>query len=346
MRALLNPLLLMLLAASATGAEPVALRAEHFVVPPSTGPVTHVLVQNRLDTPYSGTVRLKLPDGWRLNPAERAVSLKPRETKRVPFAIERAVGAEANAYAVEVTATGGGTRVVRTQRVVCASAPYGKPKTDGRLRDWGDAIPITFVAGGKRTVVRALWNKRQFCLAVEVEEDKLIGYSGKPPAGGFDAVQFALAPRETTTGAQPADKAVRCEFLIAASTGLFARDRCFALIRPGASLAVAQKPRGLAPLELKEAKVAVKRRRGVTCYECAIPSSALPGIRLSVGTELCFSLLVHDPDGTGVRDWGEAAGLWPWRRSRLAWCTWQGAQWGGYVPFDGKIEFGLCSSKH
>ena len=90
----------------------------------------------------------------------------------------------------------------------------------------------------------------------------------------------------------------------------------------------------------------VKRRKGITCYEAAIPFSAIPNIEPTEGREFCFSLLVHDPDGTGLRDLGQTAGLWPWQRTRLAWSSWEGVRWGDYVPFDNKAEWGFCSSKH
>ena len=51
-------------------------------------------------------------------------------------------------------------------------------------------------------------------------------------------------------------------------------------------------------------------------------------------------------DGTGVRDWGEAAGLWPWQQNSLAWSDWPGAKWDGRSPFDNKLPWGLCSSKY
>jgi len=346
MRTLVNPLLLMLWAGSASGGQPVALRAEHFLVPPSGGPVTHVLVRNLRGEPYQGTVGLRLPQGWRASPAERPVALKPRATARLAFTIGGATNLAANAYPVEVAAKGAGSTVVRKQTVVCASAPYFKLRIDGRLGDWADAIPVTFATGGKSTVVRTFWNPRQFCLAVEVAEDKLIGYRAKPPQGGFDAVQFALAPATATTGTRAFQKSTRYEFLLAGSSGLWARDRCFALLTPGDGLAVARERRALEPLALKDARVSVKRRRGITRYECAIPAAAIPGIRLTVGREIRFSLLVHDPDGTGRRDLGERLGLWPSQRNLFAWCTWPGVQWGAEAPFDSKIEWGLCSSKH
>ena len=339
----LAAVLIVSLAASAwPGEAPVALRAEHFVVPPSTGPVTHVVVRNLLEKPYQGTVRLKLPGGWRADPAERAVTLKPGETKRVPFSVQGATNVASNAYAVEVAATGGGATVVRKQEVVCASAPYFKPKIDGRLKDWDDAIPVTFTTKGKRTVVRTFWNKRQFCLAVEVEEDALVGYGKK---ASFDAVQFALAASDATTGAKGDDGAARYEFVVVGGSGLFARARCFALMKPGDPLDMAWQPRKLTGRDLEGARTAVKRRRAVTQYECAIPSSAIPGIRLTVGREIRFSLLVHDPNGTGLRDLGQALGLWPSQRTPYGWSQWHGAQWDGQVPFDSKIEWGLCSSK-
>ena len=178
----------------------------------------------------------------------------------------------------------------------------------------------------------------------EVVVDNLAG-RGTRATGGFYALLFANSPRDAATGTKPADKAARYEFLVVGGAGMFGRARCFALIEPGAALSVAQERRALEPLVLKEAQVAVRRRRGITCYECAIPASAIAGIRLTVGREICFSALVHDPDGTGLRDWGEAAGLWASQRSRLAWCVWEGLEWGRDAPFDNKIEWGLCSSK-
>jgi hypothetical protein len=308
--------------------------------------VTHVVVKNLQDKPWQGTVRLELPDGWAANRGEAEVRLEPGETKRVPFAIQKALNAESNRYVLRIAATGGGHTVAREQTVVCASAPYFRPKIDGRPDEWGDAIPISFICGGKRTTVRTYWNRRHFCLLAEVEEEDLRGYRSKPGEKGFDAVQFALAPAEAVTGTTAEAEAVRYEFLLAAGRGWWHSDKCFLLLKSGDPLATARQPTGLAEKRLKGADVRVRRRKGITCYECAVPWAAMPAIRPMVGRELRFSFLVHDPDGTGIRDWGEAAGLWPWQRSKLAWCMWPGARWNEEPPFDGKIEFGLCTSRH
>jgi len=331
-----------LLVGRVPGAEaPVALRVEQLTVPPATGPLWHVVVQNLLDRAYEGKVAVKPPEGWRLEPAERPVALAPKEAKRIAFTIAKGANLDSNRYPVEVTATGeGGSVVVRRQKVACASAPFFKPKIDGKTGDWDDAIPVTFAVGGKRTVVRTYWNRDEFCLLVEVEEDKLVGYRA---GGEFDAVQFALARRDAPPASQPDGKAARCEFLLASARSA---DKCFALAMPDTALSATQEARDLSGLELRSAKLAVRRSRGVTRYEAALPLSALPGIEPTEGREFCFSLIVHDPDGTGLRDFGEAAGLWPSQRNRLAWSQWQGARWPKDPPFDNRIEWGFCSSKH
>jgi len=328
------------------GEEPVAIRTEHFTVPPATGPIAHVVVQNRLDAPYRGVVRLRLPEGWQAEPAEQPVSLAPKESKRFAFTVAKGgVNLDSNSYSVEAIVTGvDGQRVARKQQIACASAPFSKPRIDGRVGDWGDAIPVTFVSGGKKTVLRTFWNREAFCLLVAVDEERLV--VPRRRGAECDAVQVALSPHPAASDAKAPDKAGRYEFLLVPSASWWARDRCFLLATPDTPLAATQEVRELDPLELRGAKLAVKRSGGTTFYECSLPFAAMPAIAPAEGRELCFSLLVHDPDGTGLRDWGEAAGLWPWQRSRTAWGLWPGARWPKDPPFDNRIEWGLCSSKH
>jgi hypothetical protein len=112
-------------------------------------------------------------------------------------------------------------------------------------------------------------------------------------------------------------------------------------------LADARQQRALGPLVYDDAQVAISRREGVTYYECSIPFKLMRSeIRPSEGREFCLSLLVHDPDGTGLRDWGQAAGLPPSRRTWMAWSPWKGADWGEDPPLDNKVPWGLCSSKY
>ncbi len=330
-------------AAPVAAAEPVALRAESFTVQPSAQPLAFVAIKNLQAEPYEGAVTLKAPSGWRVVPPKRDVTLAPGQTKRVSFRVERGLNVAANAYAVEVSAVGGGVTVIRRQTVVCASAPYYKPTIDGDSGEWKDAIPAAFTTGGKKTVISTYWNRRQFSLLVAVEEDKLIGYRQD---GVFDALQVAVSPQDAKTGKSPDDVAARYEFLFV-WTGNGTTGRCYQLASPGMKLTEAAKCRELAPLTFEQAKVAVRRVGAITYYECAIPFRLMrKDIRPSEGREFGFSVCVHDPDGTGVRDWGAAAGLWPSQRNRLAWSGWRGAKWGNEPPFDNKLEWGMCSSKY
>ena len=319
------------------------MRAENFTVPPATGPVTHILVRNAGDVECEAAIEPKFPAGWQWTPANRQVTLAPGQTKRLPYTIEKASDAKSNQYPIEIAVMEGPERSVHRQSVVCASAPYFKPKIDGKFKDWADAIAATFTTADKKTIVSTYWDKRNFYLYVQVEEDKLNSY--KKNASMVDAVQFALAAGDAVTGSTPQAASQRSEFLIVDVSGMFAKDRCFQLIKPGQELSVTQERRNLDELSLKDAEVVVKKQGKITHYECAVPFSTIAAIRPAVGREIRFSILVHDPDGTGIRDWGKAAGLWPEQRNRLAWCRWGSVDWAGDPPYDGKVEFGLCSSK-
>jgi len=320
----------------------VHVRVENLTVTPSTGPVMHVAVHNRSNRTFRGTVRVTPLDGWKLNRTRQGVTIPPEQALRVPFAIERGVDSPDNRYPVEVVVTGGDQRQARRQEIVCASAPYFKPTIDGKVDDWADAIPVTFTTAGRRTTIHTYWSRRRFSLLVAVEEDALKRMPADWDGQEVDAVQFAVSPRDAVTPRRGSGKARRCEFLL-----LPARQaaRCLALVRPGDVLSRATST-ALDGRDVPGAQVAVVREGGVTYYECAVPFQALPQIRPEPGREFCFSLLVHDPDGTGLRDWGEAAGLWDWQRNANAWFRWRGAQWPASPPFDNKIEWGFCSSKH
>lgn len=344
---LLNCVAVGVLLGAADGGGPLGdleVRAESFTVPPATGPLAHIQVRNSGEAACTVTIEPRFPDGWRWSPKQRQVSIGPDEVKRVPFAIEKAADVESNRYPIEIAVLSGSAKKVHHQEVVCASAPYFKPKIDGKFKDWVDAIPVTFTTAGKKTVVSTYWNKRYFYLYVQVEEDKLSSY--KKNSERSDAVQFAVTRGGAKTGSTPTAGAERYEFLLVDSAGMFAKDKCFFLIQPGVELSVTQERRPLETLELKEAQIVVKRQGRITHYECAIPFSAMPTIKPDVGREICFSLLVHDPDGTGLRDWGRAAGLRPGRRNPFAWCAWGAVDWSAEPAYDGKLEWGLCSSKH
>ncbi len=331
-------------AARGPAAEPVALRIDSLLVTPAHTPSAVVHVKNLTDSPYQGLVRLDVPAGWMLKSAEQPVSLAPAETAKVAFMVQRGTAVEENLYPLAVSVTGGGATVVRKQNVVTASAPYFKPEIDGDPSDFNDAIPVSWTTSGKNTTIRTYWNRKQFAILVAVEEDRLIPATKSTAGGHFDAIQLAISPQDARTGAAPQEETSRHEFLLV-PTGP-AAGRCYLLAQPGMKCAETQADRPLEPLAYADAELSVRRVGPTTYYECSLPWKLMRDIRPGEGREFCLSFLVHDPDGTGIRDWGEAAGLWPSQRNRLAWSRWPGARWSDRPPLDNKIPWGMCSSKY
>jgi len=322
---------------------PVTVRVENLTVLPSTGPLTNITVRNRSKQTVRGQLEAGFPAGWKTNKTSETFTLEPAQTKRIPFAIEKGKDNPNNSYAIKVQVKAGDVSFRADRTITAVTAPYFKPVIDGKLDDWANAVPVTFVSGGKKTTISTYWSRRKFSLLVAVEEDQL---TRMPPPGGkvelFDAVQFAMSPGDAVTPTQEDARDQRCEFLMAGGGDGGA---CYTLYHPELKLAVARTSRSLEGLATEGAQVAVAREGNYTYYECSIPFKAIPMIRPDPGREICFSVLVHDPDGTGLRDWGKAAGLAEDQRNRLAWCLWQGSKWPAEPPFDQKIEWGFCSSK-
>ena len=324
--------------------EPVALRIDSLLVTPAHTPSAVVHVKNLTASVYEGTVRLKVPAGWSLKTDEQVVSLARGETARRSFMIQRGTTVEENSYPLEAVATGGGATVRRKQSIVAAAAPYFKPNIDGDPGDWADAIGVSWNTIGKTTTVGTYWNRKQFAMLIAVEEDRLVPATS-PVDDAFDAVQLAISPQDARTGKTADDETSRYEFLLVPSGAT--AGRCYLLATPGMRCGETQSTRSLESLVCADAEIAVRREKTTTYYECAIPWKLMrDDIRCGEGREFCLSLLVHDPDGVGIRDWGEAAGLWPCQRNRLAWSRWPGARWADQPPFDNKTPWGMCSSKY
>ena len=315
---------------------PVTLRIAGLPVTPAHMPAAKIWVKNQTDQDYQGTLQLELPDGWRTTPVEQAVMLAPDEAKAFAFTIRDGKNQTDNRYTLTAVVSGQGGVVRHQQEIACCSAPYFKPEIDAQSEDWKDAIPVTFATQSKNTTISTFWNRRQFSMLVAVEEDALT------PA---DAVQIAISPQKTQTPADSDGTVSRYEFLLTAD-GAGQGGLAFQLAEPGATAAATQPQRPLNDLEMEDPKLAVWHKDGTTYYEWGISFRSLPDIRPSEGREFFLSVLVHDPDGTGLRDLGQAVGLWPSQRNRLAWSHWPGAQWPQDAPMDNKIEWGMCSSKY
>lgn len=333
-------------AAIAAAGDPVALRIESLLVAPAHTPSAVVVVKNLMATDFRGSISLEGPEGWAFEPAEQPINLPGEETHRVRFLVRRAMANEENCYVLTATAiaTGSSSPVVHQQQIAVASAPYFRPAIDGDAADWKDAIPVTWATGGLATSVSTFWNRKSFSILVAVEEKDWI--AGRPASGvAVDAVQIAISPPGAVTGSSADAPSTRLELLLMGDDAR--RGRCFLLAKPGMKLAETQTDRELESLACQDVELVVTRDGSITRYECAIPFQLFrEQIRPSEGREFQLSVLVHDPDGTGIRDWGEAAGLWPWQRNRLAWSRWPGAKWGPEPPLDCTTPWGMCSSKY
>jgi hypothetical protein len=312
---------------------PVRLRADNLLVTPATGPVSGLTVVNLLDAPYTGRITVKLPDGWKTNKSQFDVSLKPRETRHLEFSLEKASDSKTHVYPYTISAVGAGQTVTVNQQVICATTPYVKPKIDGDISEWlNDAVPVTFTCKGKKTVVRTFWNKRNFCLSVEVQEDKFVD--------GQDAVQFALASGKAVTGNSPDDKTARYEFVIVGG-------KCYQLVKPGTPLGDTQKPAALPAGAVAKSAVAIKRKDDITTYEISIPMRPMMKVlKPTTGRKYYFGLLVHDAGAASPREMGSAANPLPGARKKYAWQKWSGAKFPARPLLDSKIEWGFCTSIH
>jgi len=328
---------------------PIELRMESLLLAPAHFPNGVVVLRNTGSTAVDATVRLMPPHAWQVTPAEKQVHLAPGEPEREVFSLRGRSSSEDNWYWFSVCVEVGAGVIERKCRVPVTTAPYFKPTIDGQTDDWRDAVPIGWSTLGKRTTISSFWNRRNFCVLVAVEEDRLVARDNT--ATPCDAVQLALSPRGSRTGRKRDEQACRYEFLLLTEKVPDPRHpapgKCFLLARPGDLLGQLQQARPLEPLAVSGAQVVVTRCEGITYWECSLPFAPMrKDIRPSEGREFCFSVLVHDPDGTGLRQWSTAAGLWPEQRNRLAWSNWPGAKWGELPPLDNKTPWGMCSSKY
>jgi len=262
------------------------------------------------------------------------------------FLIRSAQGSDQNAFPVEAEISAGDLAVSHRQVIQTAAAPNFRVTVDGNFDEWEAAIPAGWETAGKQTTVSSGWNRRQFALLVAVEESTLLLLEpgeNKPR----DAVQVAISPRHAQLPKTEVDPVGRWEWLLVPISengpGV-----CYQLATPDTPLKECRNPRPLEQLRVREVPLWTKRERNTTYYEWAIPMDWLSEkIRPAEGREFNLSLLIHDSDGTGLRDWGEAAGLWPGQRSHAAWSHWPGAVWQLRVPpFDCRTPWGLCSSKY
>jgi hypothetical protein len=328
--------------AASIAADPVRIRVEPLTVPPATQPLISVVVRNLQEAPCTGTLSISGPADWRIAPDSQPLELAAGAERHLAFNIEKARNVEANVYPFTIQARVGDRLVRCEQSVFVASAPYSKATVDGRPDEWQDAIPVSFEQQGQRTTISTFWSRKRFYVLVAVQEQQQVGYTGAagPPA---DAVQLAIASPEPPDAAG-AKTARRFEFVLTAAGGVA---RCFQLAGWDTPRERAGETQSLEPLACGDAETAVVRDVGVTYYECSLPFSLLrEAVEPAEGREFFLAMLVHDPDGTGIRDLGRAAGLWTQPDDAQAWSRWRGMAAEKVPPLGNQVRWGLCTSKY
>ncbi|HIE53253.1 MAG TPA: hypothetical protein EYP85_15995 [Armatimonadetes bacterium] len=128
--------------ARVSGVEPVALAIKSLLAPVDQNPPFTVLVQNRLNRPVAGYLRVRGPIGWRLKEPLRKLHLYPGETRALPFRVLRARPRPDNRYLLTATFHGPEGEVTVRQLVSVAVARRGTVTVDGDLSDWQGAIGV------------------------------------------------------------------------------------------------------------------------------------------------------------------------------------------------------------
>ena len=119
---------------------PVNLSMFSFTRPVAEAPPLVVRVQNQLNRPVTGALRVKLPIGWEAQTNPVSFALGPAEIAAVEVPLSKTVANEFNQYPITVVAETDAGKTFRTQIVSAAYATRRKVTVDGSLDDWQGAV--------------------------------------------------------------------------------------------------------------------------------------------------------------------------------------------------------------
>ncbi|MCL2622072.1 MAG: hypothetical protein FWD31_00285 [Planctomycetaceae bacterium] len=312
---------LLLISNAAAGAD---MRIANLLLSPEQKPNVEVV----FETPPDGTVSLGAPENWKIVPETIAATTGQ---KRFVFTVAQGRPNEKNSYDLSVEVRrNDGTILQHGQQVHVATAPNSNldvvgPNEHGvAAADWSHTIPYFTSIGDSNIQIHSVWNRRQLCLLIGVEDMKLVPAETDSP---FTAVQIAI-------GAIRSDKTFGelYQFLLfAGATGeghlIFLKD-------------------GDSPLNFSNfdaTKAFVWQHEKTVWFETAIPFAAIPAIRSGEGREFSLSFLIHDAENSAVLDWGRNC-LLP-DENNEQWTRWKGHSIGDTVLTVPRSEWGLCSSK-
>lgn len=338
--------------------QPVSIRITNFPIGLVTTPNIYVYVENGSTEACEGRLELVGPAGWTFEPAQVDVAVPAGETFRTMFTVYNARLNKENAFSFEakIVPKKAGQEIITTKQTLrTCSAPFGRPsidlsdggdvvesldvtgphlelKPESVMQRWEDAFPITWTVQQHKTTLRAFWNRRNLSLLIGVEEDHWI------PDGDalVDAVQISLA--SPIDSKQTGEN--KFEFLVRnVDNKATLVELCSPAQLPNPNSRI--DPKTLVAVE--ESEVSIIRSGRVTWYAVSIPWKSVPSIRAGEGREFYLSFLIHDPDGTGLRNFADEAGFV--QNYPKAWTPWKGGSLDNKGTRDHRVHWGMCSSK-
>ena len=306
-----------------TGAE---LRIANLTLSPEQKPNIEVV----FEAPCDGVVRLAGPEGWRIVPE---TMIATPDQKRLVFTVALGRPNEKNSYpfVVEVQQPDGSI-LQQNQEIHVTTAPNSNlgvagPDDQGAvIGNWDHAIPCSVLAGDNQIHIRTVWNRRQLCLLLGVDNLRLVPAENDLP---FTAVQIAL-------GSVRSDKTAGELYQFLLFAGETGAGRLVSLPDNHKD-----SPRHLPNVDVS--KAFVWKQEDTVWFETAIPFAAIPAIRPGEGRELTLSFLIHDAAQKNVLDWGRTC-LLPVEGVEK-WFRWKGDSIGDTPLTVPRSEWGLCSSK-
>ncbi len=270
---------------------------------PVAGTELRVRVANDSARTQSGSLSLRLPDGWAASTSSEPYGpLAPGESQILTFDLTATHENDFNEYEVGISATYDGGTVEASQALDFLTIPRGHATVDGDLSDWHEALPIHLdkasqVAEKKgwtpqdlSAVAYTMWDDEYFYVAVRVTDNFFRQtYTGGDVWRG-DSVQFAVDALNNKSDSYDSDDS---------EWGL-------TLTPDGPQVWRWYGSGGLPGNVLVEsARLSVVRQGDQTVYEAAIPLSEIKPLAPSPGAQIGFDLLVNDDDGSGRSGWIE-----------------------------------------
>lgn len=140
------------------GIEPLHKVVHDFTQPIAAQPSLQLELTNVLNRPVAGTLAVQV-DGLTLDQAEQALELLAHETRTISLRVTAGTATPDNRYPLSMVFDAGADgRSEHREDLRVNWIARKTPVIDGKLDDWGDAIPLTMTSGGGgRTLQEAAW---------------------------------------------------------------------------------------------------------------------------------------------------------------------------------------------